>query len=204
MSQFTRWVPACIVVALLAPAAPAAAAPLLITSGFVTVSGAEFGSRGFLRSIAYDLLVDDDFRLMWSDTDGVPQNVFAPRLVTPSQWTPSGGDTQLVAVLSDLSFTATPSLLPSPFDMMGSLTLLTQASNDVLLSVDVVGSGTATWRFDVTPFGDSVVGGVTYHFAPASVPEPGMMLLMALAVAGLAVRSRRRSPRRDGAAADAT
>ena len=83
--------------ALLAIGQPAAADPVRITSGFLTVSGAQdFSSRGFLRSIRYDFS-SETFRLMWSEADGVTQNVFAPRLVVPSVWTPSDGPPRMVA-----------------------------------------------------------------------------------------------------------
>jgi hypothetical protein len=72
--------------------------------------------------------------------------------------------------------------------MVGSLTLFTLGANDVLLAADVFGSGIATWRFDVTPGGGTVVGGVTNQFA--SVPEPRTLLLFAVAVVGVAARKR--------------
>ena len=108
--------------ALLGTTTPAAADPIQISFGFLTVTGAQdFNSRGFLRTIAYDL-VTDEFRLHWFEGDGVPQNVFAPRLASPGYF---NSEVDLVDVASALTVNSTPSATRTPYQggaAFGSLT----------------------------------------------------------------------------------
>ena len=54
---------------------PAAADPIQITSGFITVTGAQdVMSRGFLRAIFYNFSTAQ-FRLDWAEGDGSIQTV---------------------------------------------------------------------------------------------------------------------------------
>jgi len=179
--------------ALLTVGRTGAADPVRITSGYLTVGGAEFLSRGFLRSIYYDFSTES-FRLTAFDSDGPTQRVFSPGLVTPSFWTPSGGSALTVAVSSTLVFTATPGSTPTPFQLSGTLSIVDHWSSGATLFNDFVsGSGTATWRFDLDPLGRPVVSGVTYRFDDvAPVPEPATFILLAAGLGAVAARRRRR------------
>lgn len=182
--------------AFLALGGQAAADPIQITSGFLTVGGVQdLFSRGFLRAISFDFSTDE-FQVAGSESDGPPQQVLAPSLAGTWTWTPTGGSTELVVLSSNLSVTATPGSAPSPFLLSGTLSVFDRLTGATLFSGTVFGSGTATWQFVTTPTGGSVVSGVTYEFADvAPVPEPATVLLLAAGLAGVAARCRRSSHR---------
>ena len=173
----------------------ASADPIPITSGYLTVSGAQnFDSRGFLRTIFYDFS-SDSFRLRGGVGDGNRQNVFSPSLVVPSYWTPSMGAEALVAPSSDLVFTTTPGFAPMPFQLSGTISIFDHPSGMPLTSYAVSGSGTATWQFALTPGGSPVPSGVSYVFQDvAQTPEPATLVLLAAGL-GMAAAHRRRANR---------
>jgi hypothetical protein len=185
------------VLSLFAPASTAAADPIQVTEGFLTVSGAQdFLSRGFLRGIEYDLKTPT-FRLRWADSDGVVQQVFAPRLATPSYWTTNDRVDELVAVASDLSITATPSTSATAFQLRGMLTLMDLQTSEVLYSTAITGSGTATWEFVLTPGGQPVVSTARYQFSDtAPVPEPTTLLMLGSGLALVAAKRKLAKKRR--------
>jgi PEP-CTERM motif len=168
-----------------------AADPVRITSGSLTVGGAqEFFSIGFLVSIRYDLTFGD-VRLTGSDGDGNLQNPFSPNLVVPFM---TVGDRRVSLSPARLNFTANPNVMPTPFTMSGSLGVFDFSSGEELFSGDLSGSGLATFRFVTTPGGTSVVSGVTYQFAESSpTPEPGTLVLLGSGAATLSWRRRRLS-----------
>ena len=193
MIQFRCWISGFTFAALLTIGGTAEADPVRITSGFLTVGGAQdFFSRGFLRSISYDFLTES-FRLQGADGDGVVQNVFSPTLVIPSQWTPTGGSTTLVNWAHTLVFTATPGSTVTPFQLSGGLSIFDRSSGATLFSDAVSGSGTASWRFVPLPSGSPVVSGVTYQFQDvAPTPEPGTFMLIAAGLGAIAAHRRKR------------
>jgi hypothetical protein len=172
----------------------AAADPIQITSGQITVTGVQdLFSRGFLRSIFFDFATED-FQMSGGEGDGPPQDVFEPRLSSPVTLTVPGESPELVHVSSDLSVSATPSLTPTSFVLFGTLTFFELATASPLFTAEVSGTGTATWQFVPTPTGSLIVSGANYEFAP--VPEPMTLLLVGGGLAGVAATRRRRTDRR--------
>lgn len=193
MARFRCWIFGFTFAALLTIGGTAEADPVRITSGFLTVGGAQdFFSRGFLRSISYDFLTES-FRLQGADGDGVVQNVFSPRLVIPSRGTPTGGSTTVVNLTYALVFTATPGSTVTPFQLSGGLSIFDRLSGATLFSDAVSGSGTASWLFVPLPSGSPVVSGVTYEFQDvAPTPEPGTFMLIATGLGAIAAHRRKR------------
>jgi hypothetical protein len=77
--------------ALLTIGRTAAADPIRITPGFISIGGVQDPfSRAFLRGISQDFSTES-FRLQGFEVDGPRQHVFSPTLAGQSNFTPSGG-----------------------------------------------------------------------------------------------------------------
>jgi hypothetical protein len=172
----------------------AAADPVQITSGYLSVGGTDFLSNGFLASISYDFSTDA-FRLAGGESDGPEQHVFSPALVIPSSyWTVPPGPSEILArPFAALVFTTTPATTPTPFQLSGSLSVFDHTSGALLFSDALSGTGTATWRFDVTPSGTPVVSAVRYAFQDvAPTPEPETLWLLVAGMGTMAAWRKKR------------
>jgi hypothetical protein len=183
---------------------PGTADPISITSGFLRVTGVQdLASRGFLRTIAYDFSTDE-YRLRWSESDGPVQAVLAPRLLSPSLWTPIDGSEELVAVaLGTLTVDAVPGAAPSPFVLSGRVRLADLATGATIVDRVIFGAGGAHWQFVTNHGGGQTLSGALFEFGPvAPTPEPATVLLLGAGLAGLAALRRRRRPGATGQGSD--
>lgn len=193
MSLF-RYLAFCFAIpALLGTPRIAAADPVPISSGVLLIGSVpDVLSRGFLRSISYDLAIDD-FRIRWVESDGLRQDPLAPLLPTVAFWTPAGASEEIVFLDSRrFLVTATPSSSPTPFSLEGRLSFVAMSTGALLFDDVVSGSGIAAWSFTPDPAGTPLVWQVRYDFAgqSAPVPEPGTILLVGAGLAGALTRGR--------------
>lgn len=184
--------------AFLTAVRPAAADPIQIVSGFVSVGGVQdVLSRGFLRSIQYDFATDD-FRLSGGEVDGPTQQILLPRLphVAAFNIAPTDGPNAFIEA-GVFTVIGTPGTEPSPFQLSGRLTIVDMVTRATLFDDTVFGHGTATWLFVPDPFGEGhVLSGARYDFSQlAATPEPASMILLGTGVLGILTR---RSMRRAG------
>jgi hypothetical protein len=191
MFRFRQLVLAFSLTASLASAGTASADPVQIESGRIVVDGVQdVMSRGFLRSITYEL-VTDFFTIEWGDSDFFTQDPLSPSFPRPTMWTGPDGSTMLAFLdFASVLIEATPSTSPLPFSMTGTFRIVDE-SGATLFDGDVFGSGQATWRFVTAPGGGEVVSTGWFEFYETSpAPEPATLLLLGSGVIGVMIRRR--------------
>ncbi len=194
MSRFRCSVVVFSIAAILGAEKGASADPIQIVSGAITVGGVQdFTSRGFLRSIGYDITTDL-FQLSGNDSDGTTQEVLFPRLPRVGSFNLPGGGPNVFLDAGVFTVTATPGRNPSAFSLTGRVTITDMDTRVTLFDDMLFGHGTASWRWVESPFGGAdILSGARYDFSDvAPTPEPATLLLLTAGVAGIAAQRRRR------------
>jgi len=177
--------------------------PIVVTSGSLTVTGLDGGPQFTLfgDNLATGGRGDRGALGLQSRavfTSGTVVTVGAT--FTGSSLEPHGGFFNFTGPPITIPFSLTTLTITSPFEFSGRLLTCPQSCffGPVISSVDLVGSGTATFTLLFSGLGSNgtpifTFQSIKYNF---EVPEPASVLLLGGGLAALAARLRRRSRRR--------